>query len=137
MIEPRFADFLASHRWALLTTLRASGLPANSMVAYASDGDTFVVSTPGGTLKARTLARDPRVVLTAISNAEPFNFVSVEGRAVVERQGEGEGIERATRLVFANIRDHYPEPPDLAGWMREQRRVILRVVPERVSGVIR
>ena len=40
-------DFLTQHRWAVLTTLRGSGEPVSSVVAYARDGDSLVVSTPG------------------------------------------------------------------------------------------
>ena len=38
-----------------------------------------MVSTPGMTFKRSAIARDPRVNLCAISNAEPFNFGAIEG----------------------------------------------------------
>ena len=127
-------EFVTAHRWAVITTLRSSGHPSNSVVAYARDGDTLVVSTPGGTLKHRTLTKDSRVTLTIICNAEPFNFVTIEGEAEIE---SGDIVE-ATRLVFQNIADTgYEEPEDLAGWIETQSRVIIRVHPERVTAVIR
>ena len=132
--DPRFDQFLTAHRWANLTCLRADGTPVNSLVAYAREGDTLVVSTPGGTFKRRAIARDARVNLCAFSDREPFNFVAVEGRAVIET-GD---IEQATRAVFANIAEHgYSLPPDLPGWLAAQARVIIRIHPVRVSGVIR
>jgi len=127
-------DFLTRHRWAVLTTLRDSGEPVSSVVAYARDGDSLVVSTPGATYKRRSLERDPRATLCVISNREPFNFVSVEGSVAIER----DDLVRTTRLVFENISDTgYKEPADLRGWLEAQARVILRLQPDRVYGVIR
>lgn len=133
-IDPLHDEFLSAHRWAVLTTLRGTGAPVSSVVAYARDGADFVVSTPGGTFKRASIERDGRVNLCVISNAEPFNFVALEGVARVE----SDDLARRTRLVFANIADTgYREPDDLEGWLREQRRVILRITAERVYGVIR
>ena len=127
-------QFITDNRWAELTTLRQSGEPVSSVVAYARDGDTLVVSTPGGTFKRRSLDRDPRATLCILPNAEPFNFVSVEGRVAVET----DNLVANTRLVFQNISDTgYQEPEDLEGWLTSQQRVILRLHPERVYGVIR
>jgi PPOX class probable F420-dependent enzyme len=133
-LRPEHDEFLSAHRWAVLTSLRTSGSPVSSIVAYARDGDDFVVSTPGGTFKRRSLERDPRVNLCVISNAEPFNFVAIEGRATVETTH----LLRRTRLVFANLAGTgHQEPPDLDQWLEQQKRVILRIRPDRVHGVIR
>ncbi len=134
VLEPAHDEFLWAHRWAVLTTLRSSGRPVSSMVAYARDADDFVVSTPGGTFKRRSIERDARVNLCVISNAEPFNFVAIEGTAAVERSD----LVRRTRLVFANlVGSGYQEPPSLERWLEDQQRVILRIRPQRVYGVIR
>jgi len=126
-----FDDFITEHRWAVLTTLRKDGHPVSSWVAYARDGDTLIVSTPGATFKRNSLERDPRITLCVTNDAAPFNFVSVEGTAAIETTG----LIESTRMVFSNI--DYDEPPDLEGWLESQARVIIRVHPERVSGVIR
>ena len=127
-------QFITDNRWAVLTSLRADGQPVSSVVAYARDGDSLVISTPGGTFKRRSLERDGRATLCILPNAEPFNFVSVEGRVAVEH----DDLVANTRLVFQNISDTgYQEPEDLAGWLESQQRVILRLHPERVYGVIR
>ena len=131
---PAFEDFISSHRWAVLTSLRKGGHPVSSWVAYARDGDTLVVSTPGQTFKRRSLQRDPRLTLLISNDAAPFNYVSVEGRATIET----DNLVPATRLVFANIKDMgFAEPENLETWLAEQERVIIRIHPERVSGVIR
>ena len=128
------ARFITDHRWAVLTSLRKDGHPVSSLVAYARDGDTLIVSTPGATFKRRSLDRDPRATLCVISNSEPFNFVSVEGRVDVE----SEEIVDGTRQVFANIADAgYAAPENMEDWLIRQQRVLIRLHPERVSGVIR
>lgn len=132
--NPDFEKFISVHRWAVLTSLRKDGHPVSSWVAYARDGDTLVVSTPGKTFKRRSLERDPRVTLLISNDAAPFNYVSVEGRADIET----DNLVPATRLVFGNIEDSgFEEPADLEGWLKTQERVIIRIFPQRVSGVIR
>ncbi len=127
-------QFITDHRWGVLTTLRVDGHPVSSVVAYARHEDTLLVSTPGTTFKRRSLDRDARATLCIVTNAEPFNFVSVEGRVDVETTN----LVANTRLVFRNIADTgFTEPDDLQAWLAAQRRVIIRIHPERVYGVIR
>ncbi|MEJ6671848.1 MAG: pyridoxamine 5'-phosphate oxidase family protein [Pseudomonadales bacterium] len=129
-----FDEFIKSHRWGILTHLKNSGAPASSVVAYAVEGASMVVSTPGKTFKRRALERDPRVNLCVINNQEPFNFVSVEGVVTVET----EQLEASTRLVFENIQAvGYALPEDLGQWLKASERVILRIQPEHFHGVIR
>ncbi len=132
--NPQWDEFISAHRWAVLTTLRGNGRPSSSVVAYARDGDELVISTPGATFKRSSIEADGRVNLCIINNAEPFNFVAVEADAVVTK----DDLLAATKKVFANIADTgYSEPEDLPGWLESQDRVILRLTPTRVYGVIR
>jgi len=132
--NPAFDEFISEYRWASLTTLRASGSPVSSLVAYARDGDELVVSTPGFTFKRKSIEKDCRVNLCIFNNEEPFNFVSIEGSASIEH----DDLVEKTRLVFQNIQNTgFQEPEDFEGWLRDQQRVIIRIKPERVYGVIR
>lgn len=126
--------FLNEHRWAVLSHLDPSGSPASSVVAYARDGDRFVISTPGGTAKRRRIASDGRVNLCVISNQEPFNFVAIQGRAEVTQ----EDLLRRTRLVFAALQDtSWREPEDLESWLKTQRRVVIVIEPTSYHAVQR
>ncbi|MCP5180027.1 MAG: TIGR03618 family F420-dependent PPOX class oxidoreductase [Pseudomonadales bacterium] len=132
--NPAWDEFVTAHRWAVLTTLRASGTPSSSVIAYARDGDELVISTPGDRFKVRCIERNPAVNLCIISNAEPFNFVAVEGVATIQR----ENLVPPTQAVFDAIAGTgYKTPDDLAGWIAREGRVILRIRPERVTAVIR
>lgn len=129
-----FDEFITAHRWAVLTTIRRSGSPVSAVIAYAREGDELVVSTTRDRFRVTSIRRNPKVNLCIITNSEPFNFVAIEGTALIQ---EGDVLE-STRAVFHNIRDTgYKEPSDLAGWIAAQGRVIIRIRPERVSGVIR
>ena len=78
--------------------------------------------------------KDSRVNLCIVPNKEPFNFVSIEGDVVIEK----ENLVRNTRLVFENIKNTgFEEPEDFERWLESQERVILRIKPTRVYGVIR
>lgn len=127
-------EHISKCRWATLTTVRASGSPVSSIVAYARDIDELVVSTPQRTFKVETIRRNSMVNLCIFNNAEPFNYVSVEGLAEIE----ADDLVRTTRLVFENISGTgYEEPEDLERWLQDDGRVILRIRPKRVFGVIR
>ena len=132
--DPVWEAFIREHRWAVLTSLRRTGAPVSSLVAYATDGDELVVSTRAATFKHDSIARDERVNLCILSGREPFDFVAVEGSCSIERND----LVPATKLVFAAISDTpYQEPDDLEGWLDREGRVILRIRPLRTYGVIR
>ncbi len=132
--NPVWDAFVTNHRWAVLTTLRKTGGPVSSVIAYAREGDELVVSTPGDRFKVTSIAADDRVNLCIISNAEPFNFVAIEGKAIIQR----DNLVPATKAVFDAIQGTgYSQPADLAAWIAREKRVVLRIVPVRVSAVIR
>ncbi len=134
MLTPQFSDFVDAHRWAVLTSMSKDGSPKSSVVAYAREGDQFVVSTPGATFKRRSIEANPKVNLCVLTNAEPFNFVAIQGHAVVETQH----LQEATKAVFAKLEGTGWElPPDLDAWLASQDRVIIRISPDQVHGVIR
>jgi PPOX class probable F420-dependent enzyme len=132
--NPAFDEFITAHRWATLTTLRRNGSPVTAVIAYAREGDELVVSTTRDRFRVTCIRRDPKVNLCVISNSEPFNFVAIEGTASIQETG----VLAPTRAVFQAIRDTgYREPADLPAWIEQQGRLIIRIHPDRVSGVIR
>lgn len=125
--------FLSSHRYAVVTTLRADGTPTSSVVFYARQGDSLFFSTTEDRLKARTLGRDPRVVLTALDEGPPFGYVSVEGLARIQNE---DIVDLHVHLNRAFRRDPSWQPPvDFEQRLMAERRVIVWVEPRRVSGV--
>ncbi len=132
--EKVWDEFISAHRWAVLTTLRGDARPSSSVVAYARRDDVLVVSTPGTTFKVRSIARNQHVNLCVINNAEPFNFVAVQGVARLLT----EDIVGDTLRIFDNIEETgYRAPPDIEAWLKTEQRVIIEVIPEHVYGMIR
>ena len=129
-----FDAFVSDHRWAVLTSLRKDGRPVSSLVAYAREGDQLVVSTPGATFKRLTIERDARVNMCVLSSSEPFNYVSIEAEAAIETDHL---VESTRRILVKTADSGYEQPDDLEVWLKQQARVILRISPQRVSGVIR
>lgn len=63
-----------------LATVRADGRPHVAPIWFALDGDGSIVFTTGeGTVKGRSLRREPRVSLCVDDERPPFSFVTVEG----------------------------------------------------------
>jgi PPOX class probable F420-dependent enzyme len=126
--------FVREMKSAIVTTLRRDGSPSTSLVFYALDGDDLLFSTTADRLKAKTLSRDPRAAVTVLDEGAPYRFVSVEGRATVERDDIIPG-HIAVNRVMRNAPDWQP-PEGYEETLRSQKRVIIRVTPERVSGVV-
>jgi len=126
-------EFVRRNRWAVVTTLRGDGSPASSVIFYAVRGDEIFFSTTKGRLKARTLRRDPRIVLTALDEGPPFGYVSVEGTGRVQ---EEDVVDLHVELNRAFRRNPEWQPPeDFGERLAAEGRVIVWVTPRRVSGV--
>lgn len=88
-------------RYVSLTTFRRSGVPVSTAVWVAPAGDGLVVTTGGGTGKAKRLRNDPRVQLrecTRTGRVRP-GAVIVEGR--VEIVADHEEQQRWRRALAA------------------------------------
>src|SRR5207249_5005814 len=82
MTEDEWRAFLAhGTRTGKLATTRSDGRPHVVPIWFVLDGDDLVFTTVRGSVKARTMRRDPRVCICVDDEAPPFAFVMVEGRA--------------------------------------------------------
>lgn len=84
MTEPEWRAFLAhGTRTAKLATTRADGRPHLAPVWFLLEGDDLLFNTGRDTVKGRTLARDPRVMVCVDDERPPFSLVLIEGRAAL------------------------------------------------------
>jgi PPOX class probable F420-dependent enzyme len=89
MTEAEWRAFLAhGTRTAKLATTRADGRPHVAPVWFLLEGDELVFNTGSGTVKGRTLARDPRVMVCVDDERPPFSYVLVQGRAALSEDLE-------------------------------------------------
>jgi PPOX class probable F420-dependent enzyme len=108
--------------YVTVSTINPDGGPQTSIVWARVDGDDIVFSTIKDRRKYRNIERDPRVSLITFDPAEPYHYAEVRGRAgTVDDPGGSLLQELAHKYTGRPIKDIAPE-----------RRVIVRVTPERV-----
>lgn len=121
-------EFLADHVWGVLATSRRDGSPQQAMVGYVLDREgRIILSTQTFTAKWHNAVREPKVCITV-----------PDGRVHVVVYGTAEAIaadpERAglTADFLAAVRGpDRPDPSSIVGWLDEQQRVVLRIVPQK------
>ena len=127
-----FDQFVSDHRWLVMTTLRKTGQPSSSIVAYVRDGDELLVSTRKETVKVKTLERDTRVTLCIQGDPPHPGFVTIEGVAVIEYTD----LAQQTLRILELVSDLMPLPDDIDHWLESQGRVLIRVKADRVYGML-
>jgi PPOX class probable F420-dependent enzyme len=126
--------FVRSQRWAVVTSLRRDGSPTNSVVFYALEGDSLIFSTTADRLKTKTLQADPRCAVTVLDEGSPFRFVTIEGPATIVEQDIVPGHIAVNRAMRAA--PDWTPPEGYEAGLAAQKRVLIRVQAERVSGVV-
>jgi PPOX class probable F420-dependent enzyme len=71
--------------FAHLATLMADGSPLVTPVWIGREGDRVVICTSDESLKGRNTKREPRVALSVVDFANPYEEVQIRGRAVERR----------------------------------------------------
>jgi PPOX class probable F420-dependent enzyme len=124
-------NFLKGRRIAVLGTVGADGTPLLTPIWYLYRGGHILMRTDKESVKARNIARDPRVSLCVQDERPPYASVTVYGKASVEPAREGLGAEMAK---------HYLGAVGAAGYQRAvsaaievgREEVTLVITPERV-----
>jgi PPOX class probable F420-dependent enzyme len=116
-------------RTAAASTTRADGRPHVAPVWVDFDEDHVVFNTGAGTVKGRSLARDPRISLAFHDDVPPFNFVIVEGSATLI--DDLEAVRTWARRIGARYMgeeraDEYAARNGVAG------ELLVRVTPTKV-----
>ena len=95
--DERRAFLTEGTRTAKVATTRADGRPHAAPVWFVLDGDDVIFTTGEGTVKGRTLLRDPRVSVVVDSDKPPFAFVVIDGIAEISHD-QAELLRWATAL---------------------------------------
>ena len=122
-------EFIRSNHHGVMSTRRADGLPAMSPIACAVDPEgRVVVSTRETAMKAKHLARDPRVAICVLSDGFFGEWVQVEGTAeVVHLPDAMDGLVDYYRQVSGE----HPDWDDYRAAMARDRRVLVRITVTR------
>jgi PPOX class probable F420-dependent enzyme len=123
--------FVRENHHAVLATVRADGRPALSPVACGVDRDgMIVVSTRQTAMKTKHLRARPFCSLCVFTDRFYGPFVQIEGTAEIV-----ELPEAMDHLVeyYRTVAGEHPDWDDDRAAMQRERRVMLRVRPERVG----
>jgi len=76
-------QFLKGVRFAVVSTIDANGLPHQTVMWYALEGDQLLLSTPRDSLKHRHLQRDPRLSVCVEDN---YTYVTLTGVVTLDEE---------------------------------------------------
>ncbi len=116
---------LDGKNFAVVSTLLPSGSPQTSIVWVKRDGDAVLFTTTSHRQKARNIARDDRVSLTVFDHENPYHCVEIRGKAALLPDPE-------KRLSFELSHKYLGVDPPADS--PDEKRFIVRIVPERVIG---
>jgi PPOX class probable F420-dependent enzyme len=114
---------------AVLATINPDGSPQTSVVWVTRDGNDLLISSAAGRRKAKNLARDPRVSVTAYDRNDPLEYVEVRGLAQV--------TEDPGRRLAVLLAEEYEGPgagQEFLDLPPEVIRIVIRITPQRVAG---
>ena len=127
-LPPEQSEYLKSHTQGIFATGKRDGSPQLSTINYRYDGEQILLSATLDRAKFKNAMRNKSVCLL-VPGANGSQVV-VYGKA----EGITEPMER-TRLT-RYLREVGPNPagPDEAAYhamLEEQKRVVIRIIPER------
>lgn len=130
-------SYATANRRSVLITLRRDGRPQSSNVMHVVSEGTFEVSVTDDRAKTRNVRRDPRVSLH-VSAPDFWSYVVVDGTAVsmpVARRTDDETVDALVRYYRAAAGEH-PDWDSYRRVMVQERRLLLRITPERAYGML-
>jgi len=137
-------DIDQARHWAtgrrngVLVTIREDGRPQSSDIAYAIDGDDFLISVTNTRAKTANMRRDNRVVLH-LSEPSAWSYVSFDGTVELTPVTEDPQDPTADQLVAYYRAVSGAEHPDWSEYraaMVADRRLLARFTPQSVVGQI-
>jgi PPOX class probable F420-dependent enzyme len=124
-IPASHADLLTKPSFAHLATLNSDGSPQVTPVWVDFDGTNLIINTARGRVKARNLAREPRVAISIADPQNPYRYLGVQGRVVEMTEKGGDAhIDKMAKKYLG--KDTYPfrTPGEV--------RVIVKIAPDKV-----
>jgi PPOX class probable F420-dependent enzyme len=126
--------FVRANPRAVLATQRADGRPQLSPVMVGVDADgRLVVSSRESAAKTKNLRRRPQASVCAFSDGFFGDWVQVDGHAEVVSLPEAmEGLVH----YYRDLRGEHPDWDDYRAAIQRERRVLIRITPDRAGPAI-
>ncbi len=127
-ISDQFKDLFDKKAFAHLATVGSDGAPQVTPVWVDYDGTYVRFNTARGRVKARNLARNPRVALAIQDPDNPYRYVQIRGRVAESTEvGADAHIDSLAKKYLGQDRYPYRQPGEV--------RVIYKILPERIQGM--
>jgi PPOX class probable F420-dependent enzyme len=121
------AKLFTDRNWGVIATIREDGSPHATPVWIDYDGADVLVNSAYGRTKVTNIERDPRATVTVLPAAnQQAGYVMVSGPAEIVEEGALEHINMLAKKYLGEDKYPYLGPGE--------RRVIIRIHPERVDG---
>jgi len=132
MTTDEAVEIIRRQHHAVMATTRADGGVQLSPVAVGVDDDgTLLVSTRETAMKARNLERRPYAAVCVFPDTFfGGQWVQVEGPAAVEHLPDA--MEALVRY-YRGVAGEHPDWDDYRRAMVEEKRVVVRITPERAG----
>ena len=126
-LSEKQAKLFTDRNWGTIATLREDGSPHVTPVWIDYDGENVLVNSAYGRTKVENVKRDPRATVTVLpAEDQQSGYVMVSGKAELVDDGADEHIDKLARKYLGENRYPYRGPGE--------KRVIIRIRPERVDG---
>ena len=125
-IPETHTDLLTTKKaFAQLATLNPDGSPQVTPVWVDYDGTHVLINTAKGRVKAKNLAREPRVAISLSDPDNPYRYLGIQGRVVGMTEAGGDAhIDKMAKKYLG--KDTYPfRAPG-------EKRVIVKIAPDKV-----
>ena len=125
VIPEKYRDLFQKKAFASLGTLMPDGRPQVTPVWVDFDGTHLIVNTARGRVKAKNLAREPRVALSIADPENPYRYLGIQGRVTEMTEAGGDAhIDKMAKKYLG--KDSYPFRAD------GEVRVIVKITPDKV-----
>jgi PPOX class probable F420-dependent enzyme len=116
---------LKGTNFAFVATVNRDGSPQLTPVWIDTDGENVFVNTAIGRQKAKNVARDPRVAVGVFDHANPYDYVSINGKVAKQITGK-EADDHIDKLAskYTGAKKYGSRAPS-------ERRVILVIRPTK------
>ena len=131
-------EFIRERRHGVITTIKQDGRPQLSNIAFALGDDGVIrVSITDSRAKTANARRDPRVALH-VTRDDFYAYAVIEGQAELSPVAAAPDDATADELVeyYRAIAGEHPDWDDYRRAMVADRRLVLRLHPERAYGML-
>ena len=121
------AALFTDRNWGVIATIREDGSPQATPVWIDYDGENVLINSAYGRTKVKNIERDPRATVTVLpADDQQSGYVMVSGPATLVEEGALDHINALAKKYLGEDKYPYLGPGE--------RRVIIKIQPERVDG---